>query len=610
MEQILQEVVERWTIINEALPIAINFWDEDLNFIDGNEMGYKLFEFPNKEYWKENWQDSMPEFQPDGSPSLEKMSNGFKKTVRKGNHRFEWLHYTISGEPIPLDINMVRVKYKDGYMVVCIMQDLRIVRESDAKIREAHELTQMILDSAPFVINLWDKSGTLLQTSHHALELHNVSSKEEYVQNFFKLSPKHQACGTLTSELVPHYLNLAFQEGYARFEWMHCTMDGKPIPTEITLVRFERQGEFMLVAYTTDLTLAKAAMNMERERELHERVRLFFDASPMGVSVYDENYRLVDCNRSAVTMFGFGEKKDFVAEFDRPYPVLSPEYQPCGTRSTEKAAKIFKKISIEGYAQFEWMHYDANGNEFPTETTIVIVPYKNTFEIVSYIRDLREIRAAQEKEREAFELTQALLDSAPFAIGLTDQNANVLMVSKYVTELFGIDDPMIFAKKLYDFSPPYQPCGTPTPEKAAYHFMEAFEKGRTKFEWMHKAPDGGPMPVEVVYITFMHKGQKMLVSYTTDMREIKAAQEALEVARQQIFLAELAEESSKAKSRFLARMSHEIRTPITTVLGIAEIELRNTNLSPQLEESFAKIYSSSNILPGQQHLLYPKNQLI
>ena len=57
-------------------------------------------------------------------------------------------------------------------------------------------------------------------------------------------------------------------------------------------------------------------------------------------------------------------------------------------------------------------------------------------------------------------------------------------------------------------------------------------------------------------------------------------------------------ENSQAKSRFLARMSHEIRTPITAVLGISEIKLQETSLPLDVEEAFAKIYSSANTLLG------------
>ncbi|MCL2248558.1 MAG: response regulator [Oscillospiraceae bacterium] len=57
-----------------------------------------------------------------------------------------------------------------------------------------------------------------------------------------------------------------------------------------------------------------------------------------------------------------------------------------------------------------------------------------------------------------------------------------------------------------------------------------------------------------------------------------------------------AEESNKAKSRFLARMSHELRTPISTVLGISELQLRRPKLPPQMSEAFSQIHNSSMML--------------
>ena len=59
---------------------------------------------------------------------------------------------------------------------------------------------------------------------------------------------------------------------------------------------------------------------------------------------------------------------------------------------------------------------------------------------------------------------------------------------------------------------------------------------------------------------------------------------------------QVAEESNKAKSRFLARMSHEIRTPLTAVLGISEIQLQDLTLNPRVEDSFSKIHNSASLL--------------
>ena len=70
------------------------------------------------------------------------------------------------------------------------------------------------------------------------------------------------------------------------------------------------------------------------------------------------------------------------------------------------------------------------------------------------------------------------------------------------------------------------------------------------------------------------------------MKNVKSAQDNATVV----------EESSLAKSRFLARISHEIRTPLTAVLGIAEIELQNTDMPLHQEEAFAKIHNAAGML--------------
>ncbi|MCL2254306.1 MAG: ATP-binding protein [Lachnospiraceae bacterium] len=68
-------------------------------------------------------------------------------------------------------------------------------------------------------------------------------------------------------------------------------------------------------------------------------------------------------------------------------------------------------------------------------------------------------------------------------------------------------------------------------------------------------------------------------------------------ANEQLITAkEIAEESNRTKSIFLANMSHEIRTPMNSILGMAEIQLQDKNLLPDVEDAFNIIYDSGNLL--------------
>jgi len=354
-------------------------------------------------------------------------------------------------------------------LIVILAVAIFFVSRLVKKEREAHELTQTIIDTAPFVINLWDDSRNLLSTSQYAVDLFGVSSKDEYIEKFYEFSMPYQPCGTPSGDLIPGMLTKAYEEGFTKFEWMHRALDGKPLSTEITIVRFERNGKPMLVAYTADLREVKVAQEKERvlekklrEREMNERLQLILNSGPVGVVCFDASRTMFDCNEEAVRIFGFDDKVDFIKSVSEDFTTLFTPVQPCGTPTSIKISWIFGRADAGARLKYDVSNLTKDGEELPSEVTIQRIDYDDTYMFVAYIQDLREAKKA-EAERKRIEV---------------------------------------------------------------------------------------------------------------------------------------AEESNRAKSAFLARMSHEIRTPITAVMGISEIHLRNPDLPPLMEESFAKIHNSANLLLG------------
>ena len=147
------------------------------------------------------------------------------------------------------------------------------------KIHEADERTRIMLDATPLACNFWDANFNNIDCNLAAAKLFHLSSKQEYLDRFFELSPEYQPSGRPTKDMALENIQTAFREGYCRFEWMHQYLDGTPVPAEITLVRVEYGKDYIVVGYTRDLRELKA-----KEAELDKERRLLLkimDSSPV-----------------------------------------------------------------------------------------------------------------------------------------------------------------------------------------------------------------------------------------------------------------------------------------------------------------------------------------
>ena len=332
----------------------------------------------------------------------------------------------------------------------------------------------------------------------------------------------------------------------------------------------------------------------EMEREENRLSDIFLESSPFIMNIWDDSVSLISTSRMSIEMFGLENQEQYIERFGE----LSPEHQPCGERSDMKAFGFVKQaLKQDERVKFEWMHCNLAGESLPTEVTLSRFKHHNRYYVAAYTVDLRPIREADERVREAersrelSDRIHALFDAAPVAIGMYDEDLSLVNTNIESAKLYGFDDKdefhEAFNTRRNDFVPATQPCGTPSYEFMRNSFKQADTEGRFRFEALILSKNGEEVPLDITIIKFTSHESSLYVVYLRDMREY------LERKR-----AEVAEESNRAKTRFLARMSHEIRTPITAVAGISEIQLQNPELPSEIEESFSKIFDSSNLLLG------------
>ena len=341
---------------------------------------------------------------------------------------------------------------------------------------------------------------------------------------------------------------------------------------------------------------ASAKIEQELRAELqkqtvNERIKVLFEAAPISIFRYENGSNLAGANKTAVKLFGFDSEQNLLAYVKGTFPFLSPVHQPCGTLSTEVAARCVEEAMTKGHTSFEWMHHDIHGTPIPTEVDVIRLDVEDRVEMVSFVRDMREAKANQAKTEEAISQQRQMYESNPVPSSLWDTNFAPVDCNDAMVNLLGLSDRSDFKEKFMQFTPPVQANGLSTPDMVQKIGSTTLVYGFYRYPWTFLDPNGNEIPGEATCTRIDLPDRQYFSVHFLDMRKINAAMaEAKRI--------EVVEESNRAKSQFLARMSHEIRTPISTVMGISEIQLQNNNLPPIIEESFAKIYNSSNTLLG------------
>ncbi|MEG4458109.1 PAS domain S-box protein [Microcoleus sp. N9_A1] len=126
------------------------------------------------------------------------------------------------------------------------------LQQSEAKFRSLYELT-----SLP-VLMLYDND--ICDANTATLKLFGCTTPQElYGKNPGKLSPPFQPNGRDSLSLTDEMMDLAFERGKHRFDWVHQRLDGTDFPAEVVLTIIEVGNEKIIQAVIQDLTDRKLA---------------------------------------------------------------------------------------------------------------------------------------------------------------------------------------------------------------------------------------------------------------------------------------------------------------------------------------------------------------
>ncbi|MEA2095126.1 MAG: PAS domain-containing sensor histidine kinase [Candidatus Cloacimonadota bacterium] len=139
-----------------------------------------------------------------------------------------------------------------------------------------------------------------------------------------------------------------------------------------------------------DHKLAENALNVSEEK-----FRILYETSRDAIMMLaPPNWLFTAGNQASIKMFHAKNEKEFISK--EPWE-LSPQYQPDGQLSSDKAKKMIQKAMKTGSNFFEWTHNRINGEDFPATVLLTRIKLKDKQLLQATVRDITKRKRIEEE---------------------------------------------------------------------------------------------------------------------------------------------------------------------------------------------------------------------
>jgi PAS domain S-box-containing protein len=388
------------------------------------------------------------------------------------------------------------------------------------------------------------------------------------------------AINTMPPECVAQEQLLALQESRNYFQFEHRLAAGNFREVEVYSTPIVSNGHPLLLSIIHDITERKQAQ--EKLRNSLNEQKAILNSNVAGI-VKLQDRQFVWMNKSFATMLGYavedlvGKSTRLLYANDETYAAFSNEAYPVlqGGGSFRKELQFRRKDGALGW-------YDICGESISADSTASIWNFTDI--------------TGRKRDDENLQLAARVFSHAREGIGITDAQGTLLDVNEAFTRITGYSYEEAVGRNSRLLSSGRQ-------DAAFYSAMwgALILQGHWSGEIWNRRKSG-EVYAQLITISAVRDEQGKTQHYVqlfSDISSIKEQQYQLE----QVMA--LAEQTSTAKSNFLASMSHELRTPLNAILGFAQLlETGNPSLLPKQKSNV------NHILKAGWHLLALVNEIL
>ena len=328
------------------------------------------------------------------------------------------------------------------------LQDIEARKHVEEVLRESEERYRGHFEQAAIGIAYVGLDGRWLRVNRRLCDIVGYTEPELCTRTFQEIThpddlDRDLVCmrDMLDGKIQTHSMEKRYFRKDGSIVWIDLT---------VSLVREPSGQPKYFIAVIDDIDARKRAEEALRASE--EKFRGLFESSRDAIMTLEPpSWRFTSGNPATVKMFGAKNEEEFISH--GPWE-LSPDRQPDGRASAEKAKEMIETAMREGSHFFEWTHRRIGGEEFPADVLLTRMEQGGKVMLQATVRDITERKRAEEALRASEDRYRDLVEHSQELICTHDLEGRILSANPWAARLLGYQLDTILQMNIRDFLVP------------------------------------------------------------------------------------------------------------------------------------------------------------
>jgi diguanylate cyclase (GGDEF)-like protein/PAS domain S-box-containing protein len=275
------------------------------------------------------------------------------------------------------------------------------------------------------------------------------------------------------------------------------------------------------------------ALALEAREQSSEHLQVILDHIKDVVITVDEDGVIRTFNPTGERVFGLAEAELVGRRIEVLLPKLAEEGETV-PQALQRYAAALGDTALDLGARELWARRK-DGDTFPAEIAVSKAHLSRREMFVLCLRDVTERRESEQAMRESAARYQLLVDHAPEVIVVLDVDSGRFVdANDNAQRFFGLERARLLAVGPIELSPPLQPDGAPSDQRARTYIQQALDGAVPVFEWAHYDGAGGEIMCEVRLVRLPSGNRRLVRGSIADISERKRTERVV-LAERKVF---------------------------------------------------------------------------